>query len=775
MAYQHLFGSASGGSSGAGYKTLAATDEFYNVMSDDELSNINNYSFNSGDVHPVKFCCYYREYKQCFIQSAVSFERDYVGRNSAIAHSLVLTEAESRRILDEHICPFSPGMFANGTGGAVQRPSGSRIPAAEYRFLACKDREYNTSIISKFFPGEIFAQFVLAILLSAENGCSIFVKLPGDAKEASFNAIRLMNILIPAFPSEYKKKMGFMTHVTDTYMYEDISIYFVDGMDLSKQFINSAYCFDISGARPYVSGFDDSMVREYFDLISTIMSNVLGYNEPTYNDYCNAILPKTPESDRYLIDKLNEIYFMWKFLSDSSEEDVDSETACSIIASFYDFCDIVDNKAAFINRINGYWEHEIAKCKAGGYAPGIEVFDIVDRRYPSFSEDEKRNAQRIWSFFVIYTMTDGTESLFERMVSPEHSGSELAKAVFAYVARIYVGFVYRKDSNTKTAAAYDRIIAGFVKAAAADYDENRLFGALQMLISATDTFIEEMGADKSTQYELFATAFLEHFDAPIAQKFNDAGLAGKFTVLSELRDKVVTEQSSLSRMVFDHFKGKCFRPSVIEAFTDDSIRRVASDRKLVTELANAVGEYPEFLSIEIISLFRRFNDSICGKREISLLFSLDDLVNKPDSQEMVARWISIYNKSEPDLLIALLAQTRCKIGSGGIMMYRTYYLEAYKEYYEAIDRNNDQMLRELNRFIDAAESLLVRPEYQTLGLGSYREPTAEFINEYFFSKSVDKKTMKENEAMLKRYDRVKTLRAEAASLAKNKKKHFGKK
>lgn len=776
MAYQHLFGSASGGSSGAGYKTLAATEEFYNVMSDDELSNINNYSFTSGDVHPVKFCCYYREYKQCFIQSAVSFEHDYVGRNSSIAHSLILTEAESRRILDEHICPFSPAMFANGTGAEVPRPSGSTLPAVDYRFLNCKDREYNTSIISKFFPGDIFPQFVLAILLSAENGCPIFMKLPGDAREESFNAIRLMNILMPAFPSEYKKKMGFMTHVTDTsYLYEDISIYFVDGIDLSKQFISSAYCFDVSGPRPYVAGFDDSMVREYFDLLRTITSNVLGYDEPSFNDYCNAILPKTDESERFLIDKINEIYFMWKFLSDTSEEDVDTETACSIITSFYDFCDIVDNKAAFINRINGYWEHEIAKCKAGGYAPGIEVFDIVDARYPNFSDDEKKNAQRIWSFFVIYTMTDGTDSLFERMISPEHYNSRLVASVFAYIARIYAGFVYRKDSNAKSAAAYEKIISGFIRTAAESPDSNMIFGALRILVRETDAFFEEMGADKSTQYEVFTTAFLGYFDDIVARRFNDAGLARKFGVLGELKDKVVTEESSLSRMVFDHFKGKCFRPSVIEAFTDDNIRRIAGDRKLVTELANALGEYPEFLSIEIIALFRRFNDVICGKRELTLLFSLDDLVNKPDRQEMVARWISIYEKSEPDLLIALVAQTRCKIGSGGTIIYRTYYLEAYKEYYEEIERDNDRMLRELNRFIDAAEQLLLRPEYQTLGLASYREPTGEFINEYFFSRSIDRRTLKENEAMLKRYDKVKMLRAEAAADAKNKKKHFGKK
>ncbi|MCR4780167.1 MAG: hypothetical protein K5876_03625 [Ruminiclostridium sp.] len=776
MAYQHLFGSASGGSSGAGYKTLAATEEFYNVMSDDELSNINNYSFTSGDAHPVKFCCYYREYKQCFIQSAVSFEHDYVGRNSSIAHSLVLTEAESSRILNEHICPFSPAMFANGTGAEVPRPASDRLPAVDYRFLNCKDREYNKNVLSKLFTVEQFAEFVLALLLSAQNGCSVFIRLPGDAREASFNAVRLMNILIPAFPAEYRKKMGFMTHVTDTYMYEDISIYFVTGIDLSKEFINGAYCFDLYVGKPYVGGFDTSATREYSDLIRTIMGNILGYDEPSFNDYCNAILPKTDPDDRYSIDKLNEIYFMWKFLSDSSEEDVDSETACSIISSFYDFCDIVDNKAAFINRINGYWEHELAKCRAGGYAPGTDVFDIIEARYPNFSREEKLNARRIWSFFVIYTVTDGTETLFEHIITPPHVDSRLVAAIFRYITRTYVNFIWRKDSNAKSAEAYDKMMRGFVRAAAADPDESRMFSVLKLLIKETDGFFSEMGIDMNSQYQLFSTAFFGYFESSIAQRFKDAGLARKFVLLDDLRTQVASPDSPLSNTVCDHFKSSFFMPAVMESFTDENIKKMAADRKTVTELANALDDYPELGMVDSIRLFRRFNDVITGKRELSLMYELNELVNKPESQETVAGWIQIYNKKEPELLLSLVAHTRCKIGSGGSILYRTYYEDAYKEFYENIGMDNDRMMRELNRFIADAELLLTHPEYQALGLASFREPTAEFVNEHFFDKSINRKTLKENEALLKRYDKVKSLRAEAAADAKDKKKKmFGKK
>ncbi|MBP5604332.1 MAG: hypothetical protein J6X60_02140, partial [Ruminiclostridium sp.] len=156
MAYQHLFGSATGGSSGAGYKTLAVTDGFYNIMSDDELSNYNNYSFAGGDEHPIKFCHYYKPYKQCFVQSAVSFEYDYVGRNSSIAHSLVFSEEETETLLNDHLCPVNPAMFMNSAADSFKRPSTSHLPEVKYSFISCKERKFNADFIMRYFNSDLF-------------------------------------------------------------------------------------------------------------------------------------------------------------------------------------------------------------------------------------------------------------------------------------------------------------------------------------------------------------------------------------------------------------------------------------------------------------------------------------------------------------------------------------------------------------------------------------------------------------------------------------------
>jgi hypothetical protein len=747
-------------------------------MTDDELSGYNNYSFSGKTESPVKFCHYYKEYKQCFIQSAVSFEYDYVGRNSSIAHTLVLSEAESRRILEDHICPFSPAMFMNSKSDSFERPKTGTLPELDYRFLKCGDREYNKNVITKFFRSEVFAQFVLSIFLSAENGYSIFIALPGAPREASLNAIRLMNVITPAFPSEYRKKMGFMTYVTDTYALEDVSIYFVSGMDLSRKFVNSAYCFDLTKDKPYVSGFEPSTVKEYQELIRTVIGNILSYDNEGLNAYYNDILPKLDSYGRFDLQKINEIFFMWKFLSGSAETaELDGKDACRVLSSFYSFYGIVDNKAAFLNRINGFWEKEIEKCRGGGYAPDIEVFDIVNKNYPSFGEDDKRQAQRIWSFALIYTVSNNDMTLFDKLFTFRYSGSDLVADVISYVVNIYVGFLYRRDKNAKMGEAYSKIVGGYIGSAAESSDASALFGVLGNVIRATDKFYDEMGYDKKDQYELFSASFIPCFEEPVAMRFRDAGLSRKFTVIEELKKYTYLigdgGESSLGRTVYEHFHSSAFLPGVISGFTNESISRMADDRKLVTDLSHELENFHELENVDIISLFQRYCGLICGSKDISVLYELDDLVNKPEQQDMLKNWVGIYTKKFPDIMLSLFANSSCMIDGKGNMVHSVDYIAAFRQHFDNIGHEREQMMRELNRLIPDLETDSTRTEYKDLGLAAYREPTAHFINDRFFDKSIDRKTLKDNESMLKRFDKVKSLR-EYADPKKQKHKRFGK-
>ncbi len=769
MAYQHLFGSTAGGSSGAGYKTLAATPDFYNVMSDDELSNYNNYTFTAGDEHPVKFCHYYKPYKQCFIQSAVSFEYDYVGRNSSIAHTLVLSENESDYILNEHICPFSPAMFMNAKSDNFERPAVDKLPAVDYRFLDCRDSEYNKNAISKLFRSEIFAQLIVAIFLSAENSYPIFIALPGTPREVSFNAIRLMNILIPAFPAEYKKKMGFMTHVTDTYAYEDVSIYFTDSMDLSRQFVSGGYIFDLTKQKPFVSGIEASAVKEYFELLRTVMGNILSYDTPALNGFYNDIQPKLDENDRFSLSKINEIFYMWRFLSGTDNRNLDSTAACRIISSFYDFYGIVDNKAAFLNRINGYWESEIEKCKDGGYAPSIDVFNIIERHYPSFGQEDKRQAQRIWSFVLIYTLTNSDSSFLDRLFTVEYDGSQLVTDIYKYILYAYTGFIIRKDNNAKASAVYERMISAYIRMKQTDNNYSKLFATLRETIEGVDGFFTETRSNRKNEYDLFSAKLLIYFEDGVTGTLNDAGMMRRFALIKELKDAIYST-CELGMSVYQHFHGG-FISGVATGFTAESVTRMADDREALFDVLKHIETYPELGNVDMIALFQRYCELLNKPKDITSLYELNKLVNKPDQQKAFTGWIEIYTRKYPELALSILANTNCHIGDGASIVYDTDFMKAYTQYYDNIDRDDETMMRDLNRLIGEIETDMHNDNYKDLGLGTYKDPTIRFINAYLFDKSVDRKRVRENEARLKRFDKVKMLRMSVDT----KHKKFGKK
>ncbi|MBR5089095.1 MAG: hypothetical protein IK093_06690, partial [Ruminiclostridium sp.] len=306
-----------------------------------------------------------------------------------------------------------------------------------------------------------------------------------------------------------------------------------------------------------------------------------------------------------------------------------------------------------------------------------------------------------------------------------------------------------------------------------------LFGVLRNVIRATDKFYDEMGYDKKDQYEIFSASFIPCFEEPVAAKFRDAGLSRKFTVIEDLKKCTYLstdggEESSLGRTVYEHFHSSAFLPGVLSGFTNESISRMADDRKLVTDLSHELENFHELENVDIISLFQRYCSLICGSKGISILYELDDLVNKPDQQEMVKNWVSIYTKKFPDIMLSLFANSGCAIDQTGNMVHTVDYNAAFKQHYENIGREREQMLRELNRLIPDLETDSTRSEYKDLGLGAYREPTAHFINDHFFDKSIDRKTLKDNESMLKKFDKVKAIRAYADPKDK-KHKLFGKK
>ena len=753
MAFQHL--------SAANGRVIASTPSF-GAVTEDELAAYINCSAGDSGGEPIRFCHFYKESIGSFVQICVSLIHSRSGQSLPVAHTLALSDAETRFLLNEHVSPFSPAMFMNSKE-TFERPKTSVLEPVEYRFLKCGDREHNSALISKFFRSDVFARFILAVLQAPASGHPVYVALPGGARETSLNAVRLMNAVIPALPAVYRKRLGFMTCVTEPMKCEGISVCFTSGVDLASIPGDKLYCFDVSGGDAIVKGADPADVKAHLDLIRAVMGNILSFDQPSLVGFFDDVLEDSP--DGIGISALEKAFGLWRTVSGAGSKAPDAAT----ISSLYELAGNSENKAAFQNLINGFWERETEKCKAGGYSTGIEMFDAVNRLYPDLDDEERRRMQRTWSFILIYTLQNGNTALYDGIFSPQYESSELVKAVSGYVIYLYIGFLSRGDKTSAMSAACGKVTEGYIKKAA-DGDSEKLFALLGRIIQIVSRYYAEMGLSKSREYDVFSSGLLVYFDEPVAKALNVKDLFARFSMLRVLNESI-SGKGALGKTVFDHFYRSVFVPGFSEELTSEYVEGIVKDRKKMFDLSKLIDNYPELGNLENVSLYQRLCDIIIGKRDLSILFSLEEYVNKPELQKRLVNWIRVYNLEYPEFILSILANMSCSIGDGGNMTYEIDYTAAYTMFFEATDHDREQMLRELNRFIPEAEAAILKPDYKKLGLAAFREPTAVFVNENFFAKSIDRKTVKDNENLLKRFDKVKAIRAYADP---KKNKRFGK-
>ncbi len=772
MAYQHISGRPAAAAPGTGSKVLAATPGVSGIITDSELERYIGYTSVEVTESPVKFLHFYNESKNCFVQSAVSYMELGPGKALSIAHTVVLSDDESSYLLNKHVCPFCPAVFSNAKPEGFKRPSTKELPTVDYKYLDCRDKDYNSSIINKFFSPDIFACLIMAMLLSAVNDKPVFIALPGSPKDASFNAIRIMNIIIPAFPAEYRKKLTFMTHVTDTSVIKGIRIYFTDNIDSKSLTDTDGYCFDLSRSKLYASGVSVSDVKEYKQLLRAVIVNIFSYSEPSLNEFFNDILPKLDETERFSLKKMKDLFGIWQELSVHDKKEQDGTDQAAVVSSFYELSDIVDDKSKFLGSINKYWENEVIRCKSGGYAPDIKTFDIINSRYPSFDAAARHQTQKIWGSLMIYSAAGGNTTLTDEIFSQKYAGSELVSDIYGYVLSSYIGTLVHRSKKTGDSGgsdAFGKVIAAYASMIASSTDTSKIFAALKDAIERTDRCYAEMKANKNNEYDVFSSGILVNFEAPINTKLTDAGMMRRFNVIGELKETIYGV-SELGITVFEHFRSN-FVSSMATCVTGDSVLKMSDDRKALSDLIERIEEYPELGGIETIAMLQRYWDFINTPREITSVTELNRMVNKPEHQKAFTGWIANYCKKYPELMSSVIANASCHIGDGANIVYEIDFSNAFSSHYDNINHDDDAMMRDINRLIPEIEQYSKREEYKGLGISSYKEPAARFIITNLLDRSADKKRAKENEANLRRYDNVGNLLASFD----NKYKKYGKK
>lgn len=446
MALQLLYGSEASQYGSAGYKTLAATPEIFNYITEQDTSSSRIYDFDAEGEHPIKFCSYYNPYINAFVQTATSYEQDYVGRDSHISHTLVLSPEETAEILKPNNTVLNPDMFMNGRSAEFSRPDNKDLPSIDYTVL----ERYN----AKFgVTEEDFKRLIFAVLQLPIGYSNIFIMLAGTPAENSYIAVNLMNLLYAIMPAEYQKRIGFSTYATNFDIYENFNVYFVTKNVNLFDIPHDSFVFDLTSNDPEHQryyGIDEERYQRCLDIIRTFNLN----GDKEFVKYLNAILPKLDSASAFSEDTLEEIYHLYCFtnINDINKIEIGNLLNQVLVESIFKYYFIVDDadKPTFEDSINKYFQKLLFLVNLGKYCSSdisgiINVLKTCENYYPHISTTLRLVLCQSWtnviSHFVSLKEYDSSTDVFlDYIFDDSHEKSQLISDILDDCLVFYIRY-----------------------------------------------------------------------------------------------------------------------------------------------------------------------------------------------------------------------------------------------------------------------------------------------------------------------------------------------
>lgn len=446
MALQLLYGSEASQYGSAGYKTLAATPEIYNYITEQDTSSSRIYDFDSEGEHPIKFCSYYNPYINAFVQTATSYEQDYVGRDSHISHTLVLSPEETAKILEPYNTVLNPDMFMNGRSAEFSRPDNKDLPSVDYTVL----ERYN----AKFgVTEEDFKRLIFAVLQLPAGYSNIFIMLAGTPAENSYTAVNLMNLLYAIMPAEYQKRIGFSTYATNFDIYENFNVYFVTKNVNLFDIPHDSFVFDLTSNDPdhqRYYGIDEQRYQRCVDIIKTFNLN----GDKEFVKYLDAILPKLDSAAAFSEDTLEEIYRLYCFtnVNEISRIEMASLLNQVLVESIFKYYFIVDdaNKPTFEDSINKYFQKLLYLINLGKYCGSdisgiINVLKTCENYYPHISTTLRQVLRLSWTnaishFVSLKDYDPSTDEFLDYIFDDNNEKSQLISDILDECLIFYIRY-----------------------------------------------------------------------------------------------------------------------------------------------------------------------------------------------------------------------------------------------------------------------------------------------------------------------------------------------
>ena len=294
MAYQHFYSRVPARVSlfkkTDGFDTFAHSSALNPDFIRGELSVIHGDKLLQKDLEKIRLGNMPTVYSQTVlpsgrtVQSALTYlRRDYTGERSAyIVHSLVFSDEDRAMAFANNsaVC-FNPDMFITDVS-LFNLTASNAAPTRDYPSVAYLPRPLpNIQRNAKKYNPEIMKGFISALLLAVcGNGKDVYFRLPVDDKNASAEALELINTVTAVLPAYFKEALSFVTFVTDYTAYPEFKLKCISSdcpdvppakgvfFDFGKNLAFGISAEEIAGAKLlssfFYSLFENAKVRECF-------------------------------------------------------------------------------------------------------------------------------------------------------------------------------------------------------------------------------------------------------------------------------------------------------------------------------------------------------------------------------------------------------------------------------------------------------------------------------------------------------------------------------
>ena len=157
-------------------------------------------------------------------QTVISYlPKDFTGERSAyLAHTLIPTEDEADGIFNRNgFCAFNPDMFV-GNISAFDLTARDAVANP-----AMSEREYmpspllNGKAVISLYNAEMVKSFIYSLVVAIMGeGRAVYFRLPHADSEVSDKALDFINAIIGLLPFSLRKKVSFVTYVSDVNSYD---------------------------------------------------------------------------------------------------------------------------------------------------------------------------------------------------------------------------------------------------------------------------------------------------------------------------------------------------------------------------------------------------------------------------------------------------------------------------------------------------------------------------------------------------------------------------